>query len=107
MAHASMHGIQFESPFKCSNLCLKFWCQSHFLDEVGFHVYLMDDLSQDETDLKRKLVAFKESLGFFESVVFQCPWWLKLLLKRRDMSYFNNFLVIVSFNHLISCLQIR
>lgn len=68
VAYTSMCDIQFESPFKCLYRLPKCWCHSHFLGEVGLYLYLIEDLFKKETYMKRKPVAFWESLGFVYGV---------------------------------------
>ena len=69
VAHPSICEIHFGTPSECSDKFLKFWRQNHFLVKVGTYVYLADDLSQEETYLKRKLVAFWKNLGFVDDIV--------------------------------------
>lgn len=39
-----------------------------FLAHIGSYVNILDDLSQEENYMKRKLVAFFEDLGFVDNV---------------------------------------
>lgn len=68
VANSSMYGIQLGLPSKCKDMFSNLWCCSHFFDEVGYCIYLQDDLSHEETYLKRKSLSFWEVLGFVDDV---------------------------------------
>lgn len=68
VSHASLSNIYFELPYQCSDNFSKFWLQSHFLADVECYVYKLNDFSQEETYMKRNLVAFFKNLGLMDIV---------------------------------------
>lgn len=87
--HVSMNDIQLGVPSKYMDMFPKFRPHIHFLVEVGSYVYLIDNLSKEETYLKRKLVAFQESLCLDYGVV---PY--REELKKKKKQYIETFLLL-------------
>lgn len=61
-------GSQPGTPPRCYDKFPKLWNQNHFLARSGTYVYLPNNLSQEETYLKKKLAPFWGDLGFANGV---------------------------------------
>lgn len=85
MAHANICNTTFEPPYQCSEKFSTFFRHSHFIADVGVSVYKLNDLSQKETYMNRKLVAFFEDLDFVNNVASSRVAPRKIIIIHRDM----------------------
>lgn len=64
-----MCNIDFELPYKCSDKFSKFLRQRNFLEDVRSYIHRLNNLSQEETYMKRNLVVLFGVLGYVDKVV--------------------------------------
>lgn len=62
--------IDLRLPYQYSYILSIFWNQSHFLSDSECFVYRMDNLSQEDVFLKRKLESLFEDLAYSWDIVY-------------------------------------